>query len=161
MKDVHHEGASDEAPIYASLEEAQAALDNGEVVRIRVQSYAFDPAVLQRALDLQAHERLEAFRRQEAASKQQNVEGGRAGMRAFQNEHLFLSCPLNILRQLERELTDLYEEKGKGTVVSYGGTMKQHTGYIAIQWKGLIPMEVRDKLVRDTDVLDFVIYPTL
>jgi hypothetical protein len=54
-----------EETIYTNLQEAQAALDAGHRVRIAMKPYAFDPALLQLALDFQAKERLEDFKRQE------------------------------------------------------------------------------------------------
>ena len=52
-----------EPKIYNSFEEAQEALDRGETVRIVVEPFRIDPALIQLALDLQAKERLEEWKR--------------------------------------------------------------------------------------------------
>lgn len=46
-----------------SFEEAQEALDRGETVRIAVEPFRIDPALIQLALDLQAKDRMEAWKR--------------------------------------------------------------------------------------------------
>ncbi len=56
--------------IYASMEEAQEALDRGETVRIALSAFKIDPALVQLALDLQARERLEIWKRQPTINQQ-------------------------------------------------------------------------------------------
>lgn len=53
---------SEEEKIYKTWEEAQAALDRGETVRIEVEPFQIDPALIQLALDLQYKERLEQWK---------------------------------------------------------------------------------------------------
>jgi hypothetical protein len=59
----------EEEKIYASWEEAQSALDAGLTVRIAVEPYTFDPALLQLALGLHGKERLEAWKRNQSPPK--------------------------------------------------------------------------------------------
>jgi hypothetical protein len=47
--------------IYPDLASAQAALDRGETVRIEMQPFVIDPALVQLAQDLQDQERLQQF----------------------------------------------------------------------------------------------------
>ena len=49
--------------MYNSFEEAQEALDRGETVRVVLEPFHIDPALIQLALDLQAKERMEEWKR--------------------------------------------------------------------------------------------------
>lgn len=52
-----------EPKMYPDWESAQEALDRGETVRIEMAPFKIDPALVQLALDLQAKERLEEWRK--------------------------------------------------------------------------------------------------
>jgi len=56
--------------IYRTLEEALEALERGETVRMELGAYAIDPALVQLALDLQAKERQEEWKRQQQTPDQ-------------------------------------------------------------------------------------------
>jgi transcription antitermination factor NusG len=49
--------------IYPDWESAQEAMDRGETVRIEMGPFKIDPALVQLALDLQAKERMEEWRK--------------------------------------------------------------------------------------------------
>lgn len=53
---------NEEPKIYPDLASAQEAMDRGETVRIEMEPFQIDPALVQLALDLQAKERLEEWR---------------------------------------------------------------------------------------------------
>ena len=55
----------EEIPIYPDLDSAQPALERGETVRIEMEPFKIDPWLVQKALDLQAQERLEQWRQQQ------------------------------------------------------------------------------------------------
>lgn len=61
-KDTECPKIEDTIPIYPDWETAQAALDRGEEVRIEIQPFKIDPALVQKALDLQAQERLNQWK---------------------------------------------------------------------------------------------------
>lgn len=61
-----------EPKIYPDLTSAQEALNRGETVRIEMEPFQIDPALVQLALDLLAKERLEEWKRREGQSKQDN-----------------------------------------------------------------------------------------
>ena len=54
--------------IYHNLEEASAALERGETVRLALDAFPIDPNLIQLALDLQQKERLEEWKRQQQTS---------------------------------------------------------------------------------------------
>jgi hypothetical protein len=58
---------TDEPKTYPDLASAQEAMDRGETVRIEMEPFTIDPALVQLAIDLQYKERFEQWKAQENA----------------------------------------------------------------------------------------------
>lgn len=66
LERIEKPAKEDEIPIYPDFESAWSALERGETVRIEIEPVKIDPWLVQKALDLQAQERLEQWRQQQS-----------------------------------------------------------------------------------------------
>jgi hypothetical protein len=73
-------------------------------------------------------------------------------------QHLYLSCLARYASVLAEELTDLFAANKTATILSYGITPKQPEGFVVTAWPSGIPPKFLEKLKRDSNILEYVVY---
>src|SRR5690348_588664 len=59
------------------------------------------------------------------------------------------------------ELFDWFQPGNLATIVTHGRVHKTGHAFVLVRWHGLVTEEFRDKLARDSDIVDFRVYPAI
>jgi hypothetical protein len=73
-----------------------------------------------------------------------------------QERILFLLCRPRYVQVIMQEIKDWTDAQG-GSILAYGKSDKAGDGFVLSLWPGPIPAIVWNKLLRDSDIFDFVL----
>ncbi len=76
-------------------------------------------------------------------------------------EELHITITRSELDAFLVELSDLFHENRSATIVAHGQVHKTGHAFVLVRWRGLVTEAFRDKLTRDSDIVDFRVYPVL
>ena len=76
-------------------------------------------------------------------------------------EELHITITRSELEAFLVELSDLFDANQSATIVAHGQVHKTGHAFVLVRWRGLVTEAFRDKLARDSDIVDFRVYPVI